>query len=237
MFSLDVVDTDRFLEMPSSTQNLYFHLGMRADDEGFVASPKKVTSVCGSGSDDMKLLAAKGYIQPFESGVIVIRHWNQNNYLQKDRWKPSRCIVERKTLALEDGIYYSDTDCIQTVSSLETQSRVDKSSIDKSSINTICSEPEEPAPNRSGILIPLNDKTFYDVPVNKITLWEDTYPAVDIEQDLKRMISWLESNPTKKKTKRGVDRFINNWLSRTQDNGGSKKAKTNQNRLEEWGND
>lgn len=87
-----------------------------------------------------------------------------------------------------------------------------------------CPEPET-APNPSGILLPLNDKTFYDVPLDKIALWRETYPAVDIEQELRRMIAWLDSNPTKRKTRRGIERFVNNWLARTQDSGGSKGRK------------
>ena len=93
-------------------------------------------------------------------------------------------------------------------------------------INDIsCPEPEKSAPSPSGISLPLNDKTFYDVPSDKITLWQETYPAVDVEQELRRMIAWLDSNPTKRKTRRGIERFINNWLARTQDSGGSKGQK------------
>ncbi len=75
MFSLDIVDTDSFLDMPPSTQSLYFHLGMRADDDGFVSSPRKITSLVNSSNDDLKLLAAKGFIIGFNNGVIVIRDW------------------------------------------------------------------------------------------------------------------------------------------------------------------
>lgn len=88
-----------------------------------------------------------------------------------------------------------------------------------------CPEPENSAPNPSGILLPLNDKSCYDVPLDKIALWRETYPAVDVEQELRRMIAWLDSNPTKRKTRRGIERFINNWLARTQDSGGSKGGK------------
>lgn len=90
--------------------------------------------------------------------------------------------------------------------------------------NIICSEPET-APNPSGILLPLVDKSLYNVSMDKITLWRETYPAVDVEQELRRMIAWLDSNPTKRKTRRGIERFINSWLSRTQDSGGSKGRK------------
>lgn len=89
----------------------------------------------------------------------------------------------------------------------------------------ICPEPENSAQNLSGISLPLNDKTFYDVPLDKVALWRNTYPAVDVEQELRRMIAWLDSNPTKRKTRRGIERFINNWLARTQDSGGSKGQK------------
>lgn len=88
--------------------------------------------------------------------------------------------------------------------------------------NIISSEPDKSAPNLSGILIQLNDKSFYDVPLEKIALWENTYPAVDVKQELRKMAAWCDSNPTRRKTKRGIERFINNWLSRTQDSGGTK---------------
>lgn len=91
--------------------------------------------------------------------------------------------------------------------------------------NIICPEPEKSAPNPSGILLPLVDGSFYDVPLEKIALWRETYPAVDVELELRRMVAWLDSNPTKRKTRRGIERFINSWLARTQDSGGSKGQK------------
>ena len=81
MFSADVVCTDRFVEMPSSTQALYFQLGMKADDDGFISSPKQITRMVGAAEDDLKLLAAKGFIIPFESGVVVISDWKINNLI------------------------------------------------------------------------------------------------------------------------------------------------------------
>lgn len=105
MFSLDVVDTDRFLEMPTSTQALYFHLGMRADDEGFVASPKKITNFVGCNEDDLKLLAVKKFITPFESGIIVITEWNVHNWIRSDRKHETRFQDEKSMLSLCGGIY------------------------------------------------------------------------------------------------------------------------------------
>lgn len=92
-------------------------------------------------------------------------------------------------------------------------------------INTISSEPETAPSPQSGICIPLNDKSVYDVPLDKIDIWKETYPAVDVEQELRKMVAWSHSNPTKRKTRRGVDRFINSWLAREQDRGGSRTTR------------
>src|SRR5258706_13833488 len=88
MFSSQIVTADSFLEMPLTSQALYFHLGMSADDDGFV-SPKKILRMTGAGDDDLKVYIAKGFVIPFNSGVIVITHWKQNNYLRNDRYTPS----------------------------------------------------------------------------------------------------------------------------------------------------
>ena len=91
--------------------------------------------------------------------------------------------------------------------------------------NIICSEPEKSAPSPSGIQLILNDKTFYDVPMDKLALWREAYPAVDIEQELQKMRAWLDSNPTRRKTRKGIDRFINNWLAKSQDSGRGRNLK------------
>ena len=83
MFSLDIVDTDAFLDLPASSQSLYFHLGMRADDDGFISSPRRIASAVNASADDLKLLIAKGFIIPFASGVCVVRDWRINNYIQR----------------------------------------------------------------------------------------------------------------------------------------------------------
>lgn len=106
MFDIEIVDTDLFLEMPQSTQNLYFHLGMRADDDGFVSNPKKIIRTVGANEDDLKILITKKFIIPFESGVIVIRHWKINNYLRADRHTETIYKDEKRQLIEdENGIY------------------------------------------------------------------------------------------------------------------------------------
>ena len=126
MFSLDVVDTDRFLDMPSSTQALYFHLGMRADDDGFVASPKRTTAMCGCSADDLNLLAAKGFVRPFESGVLVIVDRKKNNLLRPDRYTPTQFQKEKAQL----GIPAVNQSTYQRV----PQASIGKDSIDKVSL-------------------------------------------------------------------------------------------------------
>lgn len=129
MFSLNVVDTDDFLSMPMSSRLLYYELGMRADDDGFVNNWKKILTFTKLTNDDLKVLIAKSYIIPFESGVIVIRHWRMNNYLQKDRIKPTIYQKELHELGTDsNNVYTLDTQCIHSI---------DKYSIDKNSIDNI----------------------------------------------------------------------------------------------------
>lgn len=223
MFSIDVVGSDKFLDLPISAQCLYFHLGMRADDDGFISSPKQIMKMIACSPGDMKILAESGYIIPFESGIIVIRHWKQHNYIQKDRYRRTKYTDEVNRIVLTDNVYMLDTEIEQGGYNLDTQVRLGKDRV-RDSIelgNTLSPEPDRSAPNTSGILLPLNDRTFYDVPTDKIATWQQAYPAVDVEQQLKRMIAWLESNPNRRKTRRGINAFINTWLSREQDKGGT----------------
>jgi len=128
MFSLSVVDTDKFLEMPVSARLLYYELGMRADDDGFVNNWKKILTFTGLKEDDIKILIAKQFIIPFDSGVIVIKHWRLNNYLQNDRTKPTIYQEEYKQLGLdENNVYTMDTKCIHRID----KNRLVENSIDK----------------------------------------------------------------------------------------------------------
>lgn len=115
MFSALVTETDRFLEMPVGSQALYFHLGMAGDDDGFVASPKRVMRMAGCNDDDLRLLAAKNFIIPFESGVVVIIDWGVNNTLKNDRYHPTLCTVEKSALTMDEaGRYVLQTEAVPT---------------------------------------------------------------------------------------------------------------------------
>ncbi len=107
MFNIKIVDSDAFLDMPLSTQCLYFHLNMRADDDGFVGNPKKIQRLVGASEDDLRLLIAKKFILTFENGVIVIKHWRMHNTLQNDRYQQTTYTDELKQLAIKDNKSYS----------------------------------------------------------------------------------------------------------------------------------
>ena len=130
MFAKTIIDSDAFLDMPLSTQALYFHLSMRADDDGFINNPKKIQRMIGCSDDDLKLLLAKSFIIAFESGIIVIKHWRLHNYIQKDRYKPTIYQSEKSMLCEDKSHVYSlDTGCIQDVSKTDTQVRLGKDSL------------------------------------------------------------------------------------------------------------
>ena len=140
MFSLKIVDSDLFLDMPLSSQCLYFHLSMRADDDGFVNNPKKIIKIIGANEDDQKILIAKGFVIVFDQGIIVITHWKINNFIRKDRYKPTMYIDQKQQLyQTENGAYISEekVGCHlvnQRLSSGQPsigKGRLDKVSIDK----------------------------------------------------------------------------------------------------------
>lgn len=126
MFDKTITNSDEFLEMPDSSQNLYFHLSMNADDDGFVNSWKSIMRMTGHKEDDLKVLIAKQFIIPFDSGVIVIRHWRINNYLRADRYVETKFKDELEQLELDDNLVYQrSTNGIHSI---------DKNSIDKKRI-------------------------------------------------------------------------------------------------------
>lgn len=107
MFAKTIIDSDAFLDMPLSTQSLYFHLSMRADDDGFINNPKKIQRMIGASDDDLRLLVAKRFIIPFDSGIVVIKHWRIHNYIQKDRYKETTYKEEMALLEIKENNSYT----------------------------------------------------------------------------------------------------------------------------------
>lgn len=149
MFAKTIIDSDAFLDMPVTARLLYYDLSMRADDDGFVNSPRKIMRMIGASQDDLGVLAAKKFIIPFESGVVVIKHWRIHNYIQKDRYKPTNYQKELSMLTVKENKAYTldapdsrvvsivDTGCIQSADGMDTQVRLGKERIVKDSINTL----------------------------------------------------------------------------------------------------
>lgn len=132
MFTKKITNSDAFIDMPLSTQALYFHLNMEADDDGFNSSPKKIQRMIGASDDDLKLLFAKNFIIPFESGVVVIKHWKLHNYIRNDRYKETVYQEEKALLELKENNVY--TLGIPNGYQMDTQVRLGKVSIGKDSI-------------------------------------------------------------------------------------------------------
>ena len=137
MFAKTIIDSDAFLEMPATSQLLYFHLGLRADDEGFVNKPKSIMRDVGCKDDDMRVLITKNFVIPFESGVVVIKHWRIHNWIRKERIQETKYTDERALLAVkENGAYtlnvrqLSDT-CQTSGCQLSAEIRLDKDRLGK----------------------------------------------------------------------------------------------------------
>jgi hypothetical protein len=144
MFAKTIIDSDAFLEMPMSARLLYYDLGMRADDDGFVNNPRKIMKFIGSTADDMNILIARKFILPFDSGVVVIKHWRIHNYIRKDTYNETTYKEEKAKLVLDDNKTYKlleksiDYEVKEiAVDAPSTQVSIDKISIDKNNLDNI----------------------------------------------------------------------------------------------------
>lgn len=136
MFSKTIIDSDIFLDMPLSTQALYFHLLGRADDDGFLNNAKKILRMTGANTNDYDLLIAKRFILQFPDGICVIKHWRIHNYIRNDRYKETVYKDEKAMLAVKENGAYTlmDTIGIPVVDQMETQVRLGKDRLGKDSI-------------------------------------------------------------------------------------------------------
>ena len=150
MFSIEFVSSDKFVTMPLSTQALYFHLCMNADDDGFLDCARRVQNSINANDDDMKLLITKGLVIPFNNGVYVITHWNIHNFIRADRYKPTHFLDEKVSLALlENGTYTlaqpSDNQCATNGCQVVNTGKVsiDKNSVGKVSVEEVQEEKQK----------------------------------------------------------------------------------------------
>jgi len=109
MFAKTIIDSDAFIDMPMSARLLYYDLGMRADDDGFVNSPRKIMKFVGASEDDMRILSGKKFVIPFDSGIVVIKHWKIHNYIRKDTYTETKYKGEKAQLYTDENNAYSTT--------------------------------------------------------------------------------------------------------------------------------
>lgn len=210
MFTQKIIDSDAFLDMPLSTQALYFHLNMRADDDGFVNNPKRIQRTIGASEDDLKLLIAKRFVIGFESGVIVIKHWRMHNTLRKDRYCPTQYQEELNTLQIKNNNSYTEKPLSNQLATtwqpngnqLATQYSIDKNSIDKKSIDNICDsdEPPKPKKHKHG---EYNNVLLTDEELEKL---QNEYP--DWAERIERLSSYVASTGKRYKSHYAT---IRNW--------------------------
>ena len=217
MFAKTIIDSDAFLDMPLSSQALYFHLGMRADDEGFINSPRKIMRMVGASEDDMKILTAKNFVIPFQSGVVVIKHWRLHNYIPKDRYKETVYQEERKMLSVKDNnVYTLDTTCIQTDDRMDTQVSIGKDSIGKDSIERERAREEKTNFKLYGICgnIRLTDDEMNELSRMYPSLYSDYIDRVSLHKksegreyndDFATILKWIRKDKDKEKANRKED--------------------------------
>lgn len=156
MFAKTIIDSDAFLEMPVTSQLLYFHLSMRADDDGFINKPKAIMKMIGANTDDIKILFAKKFVIPFDSGVVVIKHWRINNYIRNDTHHDTTYTDEMAMLELDANNAYT----LKTETPLQIRNEpVTQISIDKNSLDKNREDKDIYCPVRQEIISYLNDKT------------------------------------------------------------------------------
>ena len=198
MFTQKIIDSDAFLDMPLSTQALYFHLNMRADDDGFINNPKKIQRMIGASEDDLKLLLTKRFILVFESGVIVIKHWRMHNTLRKDRYNPTQYQEEFALLQIKENNSYTEkptgnqlaTTWQPNGNQLATQYSIDKYSIEEyrregEKDSSPAEPPKEPAPALLG--------KYRNVKLTKeeYTEIQESFP-LDYEKKIDRLSAYMK---------------------------------------------
>lgn len=190
MFSQKIVESDHFTDMPLSSQALYFHLGMVADDDGFVNAPKKLIRAIGASEDDMKLLIAKRFILSFDSGVVVVKHWLMNNTIRKDRYNPTQYQDEMSQLDVKDNKSYTEKPLFSTIpdngnqmatngipsgNQMATQySIVEYSIVESSVVESTETQGPAPTPITYDTLIPQYGKAFVDERVERAKKYKNT---------------------------------------------------------------
>lgn len=214
MFSKSIIDSDLFLDMPATTQMLYFHLAMRADDDGFINNPKRIMRMIGAADDDMRILIAKKFVILFDSGIVVIKHWRIHNYIRSDRYKPS-IFLEKNSLHLDKGMVYQENsnynhsgipndnqpdtngipDVNQTGDNMDTQVRLGKDRLGEDKLASYLSEKEK-------------NSNFQQSDTPTIELIQAFAESESIQTDVKKFYDYYSARNWKNKNGKSI---LNEW--------------------------
>ncbi|MFR9206947.1 MAG: replisome organizer [Lachnospiraceae bacterium] len=225
MFSKTIIDSDAFIDMPSTARLLYYDLSMRADDDGFINNPKKIIRMTGASVDDMNVLILRKFIIPFESGIVVIKHWKIHNYIQKDRYKETNYKEEKAMISLDENKAYTlslgalDTDCIQHVSNTDTQVRIgkDRVRIDKDNIFNSPPKATKPARHKYG---EYKNVLLSDEDIEKL---KAEFPS-DWQERIERLSEYIASSG---KSYKNYLATIRNWAKRDKEKTAAEKKQKN----------
>lgn len=216
MFAKTIIDSDAFLDMPLSAQALYFHLSMRADDDGFINNPKKIQRMIGASDDDGKLLLLKRFIIEFESGVVVIKHWKIHNYIQKDRYKPTIYQEEKAMLSEKESKAYTENSDGMTLGipngyKMDTQVRLGK---DRSELGESKERKKAAKPSFDEILSEITSEELKQTYRDYIEM-RKTIKAPMTERALKTLMNKVDSLETSIDGKCALleTAILNNWKS------------------------
>lgn len=227
MFSPDIVESEEFLTMPISSQALYFHLAMAADDDGFV-QPKIIIRTIGANDDDLKVLLSKRFLLTFETGVVVIKHWLIHNMIRADRYKPTRFQKEKSLLVIKENKRYTELGC-QNDNQPAPQVRLGKVRLGQDSIDSIEREAEA-SPSQ------VAKKFFNDVDEQEriIDLLEAKgyNRTITVREVVKFVSYWTEKNKSGSKERYEMEKTFEvgkrlaTWFSRVKEfSGQSNKGK------------
>ena len=200
MFAKTIIDSDAFLDMPVTARLLYYDLSMRADDDGFVNSPKKIMRMVGASQDDLSILILRKFILPFENGIVVIKHWRIHNYIRKDTYNETPYLEEKSMLEIDQNKAYKFKDEYNNVVAVDgssTQVSIGKDSIDKVRLN-------------NNYIVDSFSKEFEE-------LWKK-YPRKDGKKDAFRHYQAARRDGVTYKTiSDGLDRY-NNYIEKAEVN-------------------
>lgn len=199
MLSMNIIDTDMFIQMPISARLLYYDFCMRADDDGFIDSPTKIMKMIGCTEDDLKILIAKNYLIPFKNKVCVIRHWLIHNTIRKDRYNPTIHLEERNQLAINNKIYDFQGENV----SGNQMATIWQPSIDKNSYNNSNNILEQPTENIFEIIEKEFGRLLSPLEIEMIRSWD--YPIEILK------LAVQEASTSGQFVIKYIDKILYNW--------------------------